>query len=399
MRYIEILTERESGNRYIFTSVPLDKHLEKGKKYSSPWDTALTTGLYTRSKKALGGYKRSLASSTAHHPGNNYIYVLPSVKIFDWSNFNDFRNFFDNAIPDVAKWAANINDSYSAKRAKTFITSTNAKEIHQLLLSFKERDMLKTIFEYADIDWLSKNYMGRGDKFGDAYIFNLTYVLQNAKLIDGNALRFTKEAPEKEFEPFPELVEASLKAFIDDPKRRLGKDVKEWLKENSPKKYDKVKIYRTVGFTFNKDNYVGAYDDEKYTPEAIDKILKRRLNVTLDDTVIGNKAIVRRGKESSWSTDPVVARNFATGVASKALNFLLIAEVPAQQVVIDFTQLPLDYRKQFEYWTQNEVIVDGIVPSIINDVWVDKAFLNQFLKRFDYDFKRQHGIVKGKANK
>lgn len=94
----------------------------------------------------------------------------------------------------------------------------------------------------------------------------------------------------------------------------------------------------------------------------------------LEDLKPGAKIQIKRGKESSWSTNPVIASNFARSFASKSINVLVEAIVPAEDVIIDFNLLDKNYlQKNFRFWTQNEVIVEkGPIDCVIKNIWTDE---------------------------
>lgn len=192
----------------------------------------------------------------------------------------------------------------------------------------------------------------------------------NLKLVDGAAIR--NNIGTEDNLVIPDFVIEGLKVYTDMSNKRLKPNVKDWLLVNTPKPYNSITIYRGTSTGFE----VLDYDSSKIEPKEWLSVLKKRYGIkSFDDLRQGAKITMKRGKESSWSTSPLVAQNFGSG---GEVNLMVKAEVPASQVIIDFNQLPKNtLTKHFKFFPQSEIIIDkGPIEATISTIYYSEQMIN-----------------------
>ncbi len=297
----------------------------------------------------LKSYKSLLGHSANASSRYNYIYEVDAKRIFTWS-VEDFTLLIKNKVLDIAK-----ANEYFGK-------PVDAGDLSKYFKKDKSAYMLGHLI---DTDKFFKLYDGLASEYkGEVHIPFATML--KAKLVDGNAKRYhTGDKPDLTFD-IPEHYIEDLIRYTEDPGKRL-KHKEYWKSLTKPYKF-KI-LYR--GFSIQFDDW-GDYS--KVTFKDVNDKLKRYAGITLGQVPAG-KVIVKRGKESSWSTHKEIAQNFTKGQAEASINFVVRAEVPVDNIIIDFTEFPMKFKKQFRFFAQNEVIVDtGAVPAVIEDVWIEKDF-------------------------
>lgn len=138
-----------------------------------------------------------------------------------------------------------------------------------------------------------------------------------------------------------------------------------------------------------------------YPYGTVEKGIYRYFGVKkLEDLKKGANIKLKRGKESSWSTSPIIASNFSKSLSEKNINVLVEAKIQAKDIVIDFNLLPKEFlKKHFRFWNQNEIIVDtGSIDCTIKNIWTDERFkkgkYTEWLKQNGYQFNANTGFVK-----
>ena len=326
-------------------------------------------------------YKKQLGSGSRSDPRFNYIYRLSkSIRLFEFSN-KDLEIAIKNEITTQEQI-----DQVGGNKALQSDTGSGFGSPSQKFIS--------------SVTWDSKS-LSKFQKLWDGYrvpsssnrrniYVNFGTVLKSVELIDGNAIRSSSGVKDEGFS-LPDDVLEDLKRYTDNPNKKLSNSTKDWLKKNLSKE-SSYTLYRGYGPEFSD---FGDYKNIKI--EDVLKKLKKRTGLKdLDEIKVGSTISVKRSKESSWSTNPVVSREFASGMAGKSINFLIKAAVPGSNVVIDFSKIPRDYatKHNLSFWSQEEVIVDtGTIKGVINDVWVDKKF-SDWLKGQGYIYAPRTGIIK-----
>jgi hypothetical protein len=191
-------------------------------------------------------------------------------------------------------------------------------------------------------------------------------------LIDGTAERFAPESPLEEEIEFPEFVIDELNHYTAVSNHKMDSEVVDWLNHNFPLSYSSKILYRGISFS----SHDLGERISKSSVDDVESLIQSSMGLNnITDIQEGQKIVASRGKESSWSTDPEISRGFASGVHSGIMNFLLKAKVSSDDVLIDFTQVPLQQRKQFDHWAQNEVIVkDENIAAEINSFQIPDYF-------------------------
>lgn len=228
-------------------------------------------------------------------------------------------------------------------------------------------------------------------------------VLKDLKLIGGTEKLLGRKSDIDMV--IPEYVIGELIRYTDKAGKKINLYVKKWLIENSPKPPDGTQIYRA--FAMNLSDW-GDYAKEKKWgdkwqisdalvnhPEKMKSYLYRRTGLKeLDDFKRGNEIIIKRGKESSWSYNGAVSKQFADGMASSSINVLVKYNLKQSDVLLDFTLLPEKYKKEFKFKNQNEVILEtGSYKGIIQEIWIDDKF-EIWLNENGYKFDKRIGIFK-----
>lgn len=328
-------------------------------------------------------YKSGIGRRSAHDPRFNYIYrATKPFKLLDLSDERDLEHYFETVLTgEFREYWAKYNQVQEKSEEEQL---QKLKEIKRRRVVKEEEWAIDPVFSPEGLRnkfWERMQEVFDGtinpESFGHCKIF-VDRLKNDMKLVDGNVVRFGK--PERAEEgSYPGWVIDSLVAFTKDAGKRLPRGVVQWLQENTPRE-DHYRLYRGTGLFFNTTfGWWGGDNEDKPSEEEFDKVLKRRFGLTLDQVNKGSQVKVKRSKPSSWSLTPQVAREFTAGMANRDLNFLIVAEVPGDKVVVDLTKVPEDVQKQLLYPNQNEVILaTGTIQGTINDVWTSEKFDHWF---------------------
>ena len=131
--------------------------------------------------------------------------------------------------------------------------------------------------------------------------------------------------------------------------RRLPPETIAWLSENYPVT-EPLTLYR--GFTIERDDMGGIANIA-----SLDAICQKWLGSPSHDIIPGASLIYKTNRDTSWSHDPEIGRNFLTPRGSCYGKVMMRATIPASKIIVDLTKLPLGY--QGVYPQQKEVIVRG----------------------------------------
>lgn len=332
-------------------------------------------------------YKKRIGSESEATYSNNYIYkIIPELRIFSPYDERDVSYAHKNELihPKFYDYFGLNKDQASAREVNEFF---KREEDTAVKLAAFGHWMVRDAELYKPFAKKWDGYLTDDRDTAAVNIFWGKFDNNDFELIDGTKTRFHKGREVEDFDiEIPKHVNDALETYTDEPQKRIAKNAKEWMKDNLPA--EDVTAYR--GTSANWD----SWDHDDLTEEEVNKKLKRRFNITLEEAQTGNEVIVRRYKSSSWSTDPQIARNFVSGMGEASINLLVKATIPADQIVIDFTKIPLNIKKQFKYFAQNEIIVDGTVDAVINDIWVYDKFEEEVLNKFGYEYVKQRGIFK-----
>lgn len=367
------------GSIYFFSDKPLEKAL---KGYFEPLDGGGPSSalIPCRTKAQYNHFRKTLDFSSK---ANNYIYKIQEpLRLFDGSFEDCLRLFkaYPEAVSALAERAKNIVDegipshwsgddfTYLINDKKKDINNANnllaslsiedaAKLVSQQILNdigllFHTRFLLQTLgISFADFrkiynGFTQYNVKGK-EHFGPSVFKD---VVAKAVLVDGTVMRTSQDDHEDRVFTLPDYVREELTRYTQMSNRRLYKGVVEWLKENAPKPYKTVRLYR--GFQIPIENE---------STQDITKNLFRWTGLrSLEELRRGVPVKIKRSKESSWSTSPQVATSFmAKSKYGDSISVLVKADVPADRVVLDFNELPMSFRRDFPFHGQGEVVVDS----------------------------------------
>jgi hypothetical protein len=194
-------------------------------------------------------------------------------------------------------------------------------------------------------------------------------VKASMSLVDGLGKRFRSTMKSTNI-VLPDWVEEELIRYTNNARKRINKSVVTWLKDNFKKPYESKTLYRGMSI------HPGTGHSGFGTVEECEDILKRYCSVGLVDVRPYASVGLKRGKESSWSETPQIAKSFAKGLATGQINFLFKAEIPADRILLDLSLLSDVVRGKFKYNLQNECIVEtGNIKATITDVWYKPHFV------------------------
>lgn len=371
------------GKFYLFCPAPLET-LEIAPYGHLDWSDPSSAALPVSDGKRYVGFKKWLANDSYAQYTNNYIYEIRKTPLlFDGSERDCYR-LFKSGLVDLTRfaryWGAQIPQD-NVGLAK-FLSGKFSKANS----AFLDIDLPNTLgISTANFKKLYDGVSLRG-----SHRIFVDVIRANAVLVDGASKR-TDTGPKEENQiVFPDWVLDELVRYTNDASKRMKSGVLDWLLANSPKSYSSRRVYR--GFGTQIDDF-GDYSN--LTIAAVNKQLFSRTGIRdIGQVRVGGKILVKRGKESSWSASPQVAMNFASGQAEKSINFLVKAEVPADRVVLDFTELPVTIRRSFKFHGQAEVIIaPGPTEGVLSTLWLDKRFI-AWLDTQGYDFAPQRGVFK-----
>jgi hypothetical protein len=211
-------------------------------------------------------------------------------------------------------------------------------------------------------------------------------VEKNLELIDGNALRFPGELDKVEVVDdiyWEDTIMPSLKHYQEKAGRDLPINVIEWLKENIKKPYSSKVLYRGFGVDFGPSWYEREQVPPGLTLEECNSKLKDLVGLnSIEEIKVHTKILHKRGKQSGWSLYPDVAEGFGRGWGEGHLNFLIQSDIPSDMIILDTSTLPDKFRKDLQYWSQNEVIVEDVpIKSRLLKVWANDTFKEWLVKK------------------
>lgn len=366
-----LLMEKNMGNKFIIiTPEPLDSLMREGRANKFHFEGSFKNAelsIHLQNYDGLVRYRRGIGNFSATHSSYNYIYTFEKpINLFDVKNIKDVEYLIKhNGV--IGKLV-----DYSMKEIKDFI----------------DRYSTDFIEFYVDQKVFLKLFDGYIDRNNNPYAF-WSKIKGNIYLADGNIKRFGEEDNfDINYDSIPQWVIDELNRYTDNAKKRLNKEVKKWCYENLPVK--SKRLYRGMSIQF--DDW-GDYSEVSI--DGINKILKRQMGTSLDGLRRMASVKLKRGKESSWSTTPQIAREFGNGMAMSSIGFLFTFDAPKDKIVIDFTELPVHIKKKLNrFHSQNEVIIDtGAIPATLNAIWIDKPF-EKWLNANGYGFSAKKGVFK-----
>ena len=373
------------GSVYFFSSEPLEKAL---KGYFEPLDGGGPSSalIPCRTKAQYNHFRKTLNFSSK---ANNYIYKIQEpLRLFDGSFEDCLRLFkaYPEAVSALAERAKKMIDrgipshfgdvlvngkKKDINNANKLLSSLSIEDAATLVsqeinndtgLLFHTRFLLQTLgVSFADFRKIYSGFSYLKDRkhFGPSVFKD---VAENAVLVDGTVMRTSQDDYEDRVITFPDYVREELTRYTQMSNRRMNSSAVEWMKENTPKPYKTVRLYR--GFHIPIGN------------ESIQDIMKNLFRWTglrsLEELRRGVPVKIKRGKESSWSTSPQVATSFMdipNAEYGESISVLVKADIPADRVVLDFNELPMSFRRSFPFHGQGEVVVDsgpviGTVASV-----------------------------------
>jgi len=373
LRLKQLLIEHQIGYSYIYLKSSIDNlqnyELELG-KYIQIVD-----------KKDYMSFKKNIASFSMARPSYNFIYKSDKIlNLFDIKNIREFRNALNKNIIE----SENIKSYYNLDIDNESLITYIYEKLKMGNLNITNEIMQRISEEFLNYYDGFINYKTINDEHPTMWA-DFEKIKNNLTLIDGMLKRFSKDS-NIDIE-FPKFVVDELKKYTNSAEVKMNKGVKEWLKTNLSKQYESKKIYR--GFGLDIDDIVSY---EEATIEYILKKIKKYIGLkNIEDIYVGNKILLSRGKESSWSTTPQIAKTFTMSLNS--INFLVCTSIKPEQVIIDFTELSYETKKQFQFHGQNEVIVDtGKLSATISEIWVSKK-MKKWLLDHGYDYIKNIGII------
>lgn len=328
-------------------------------------------------------YKKRLPTYSHATYQYNYIYeITKPVRLFEGTERDCYRlvqaGYVDSSALDTY-WAPRKIPTDPVELAKFLAEHTSLERSDNDLLLYMgvKTDDFRKLYDGT--------YIKRGE-FSSPKVFK-DVVADHLRLIDGTVLRLDLN-PAQPSEAFPDWVMTELVRYTDAASKKMKPDVLKWLLEHSPKPYAKKRVYR--GFSDQMDDW-GDYS--KLTMDAVNKKLYAHTGIRhVTDIRVGMKLKVKRGKESSWSISAQAATNFASGLAQSSINFLVKTDVPADRVIIDFTELPRDVLSTFKYQGQGEVIISsGPIDAVLDTLWLEPKFIT-WLNENGCEFDAHKGI-------
>lgn len=345
------------GNKYYFTS-DIDIHntdikvvRNKGIQINYLFSDR-PIFIYPVYHKTDGHFKLSISRYSSYDV--NFIYkVSDTLKLFKFDLYN------------ITK----ILDKYPKTKEKlTNFFGVNS-DVTERILKYNDSklDIIRR-FDEGELFDLMKQF--NGVYIDDEHVFVFEDVYLNSKLVDGISVRFPNKGIETDV-VFPDFVIDELLRYTNIANIKLNKEVKEWLKLNAPKPKEPITLYRGISI----DTFPDYNDDIIGNPNKLGHLLNMRLGVRkIEDIHKGANIISKRGKESSWSYKPQIAKAFITGIGSEDINVLVKAIINPEDIIVDFTMFPSSIIDKFKYRYQNEVIVDtGKYSGTIVDVYLSKA--------------------------
>lgn len=353
------------GKQYLFLERPLPQgaaDLDEPVQFA---DGSIKMTRRTYGEEAYATYRKNLGREPdlgAASPFNNYIYAIDGLRIFE-GNDRDIQFALSRGFLDTEK----LDQLFPG-----WTTGSLAREPAQALLAACLVRPFTGYFDGYEHDPASPS------RFWGRLGLWLPVVLSKARLVDGNVQRFVREAPDPSL-TIPAEVTRELEHFTGFEGRSLSGETRHWLQEHFPAKA--VTVYRGTGM-----NATSFMD--------LDKRSRDRFGVPLLGLHAGAELSMTRDRDTSWTTTPQVAREFTRAAGS--LRVLLQTKLTPSQISVDLNHVPLEVRKQFVHFSQNEVIAaPGTIrvrvlsveaePGFLKRVERDPAFTNlTFVPRFGF---------------
>jgi hypothetical protein len=362
------VVSRDFGNKwYIKSSTKLEDFLQNPRWTS---EVGNMTFCHVDGHDMYQEYKKDLGSDSAWVPSYNYIYQIDknleileigddltkNLKKMDllppWVNIDEktiYENKFDDLMPNA---------------------------------------VIKRIVDYAGEKKFKDRFDGfiseRPDREGNIFVLK-EVIRNNAKLIDGNEMRFGEEE-EKINISVPDNVIDDLQNYKGRAGRGLDSSTIKWLDNNFEAPYSNTELYR--GVRIRKGSIVPTYRDN-VTIEDVNESLKNILGVKLEELRKGSKVLLNQSDITSWSKTPQIARNFSSGSAAEDLNILLKTKVSADKVLVDFNSLPERYLDGMGFTNQNEVLLKGKIPSTIDSIEITEDFKERIREVKEDDMEKE----------
>ena len=191
----------------------------------------------------------------------------------------------------------------------------------------------------AYYDGVERDPKSSGEQWGRISVWQ-DVLQKHTELVDGNVMRFVRETPLEQPPTVPDTILDELVDFTRKAGRRISPATRKWLRENVRPPYGSIRVYRGIALD-------GSTFDE------LDKSCRAYFKIGLAELHRGAPVVLTRGRDSSWSTTPQVSREFAN---LGTIKVLVAADLDPGQITVDLNLLPLDVRRKFTHFSQNEVI-------------------------------------------
>lgn len=296
---------------------------------------------------------------THTHSSNHLNYIYQVNKALNLFKFDDYH---------ITKL---INDYPSFKGS--LIRYLSLKENDDIISKIKEfKDTKLNIIRRLDDDDMQKFYTKYdGIYLDENHIFVFDRIYYNAKLINGMAVKFKlNDSDENNDIEFPEYVIDELIRYTDLSNRKLNERAKDWLIKYAPKPKEPITLYRGISIDLFPNYNDSIVSDSK----KLSSLLYRRIGVKeIKDLKKGFEIEAKRGKESSWSYYPEIAKAFILGMGKDDVNLLVKSVIKPEDIIVDLTLLPKKVKDKLDFIYQNEVIVNvGKYKSIISEIYFSK---------------------------
>jgi hypothetical protein len=371
------LNEKIAGNKFYHNcALPIEDEIARYNYYTHD-DGSMFKYIQLKGQSYYKHHKKMLIPFSPL-PSSKHIYkVTKPLNIFmvDVYHINKLKEL--DLLVDMGDMRAEEIVEFIFKNSWTLLQQ------HLIRLVTDVKKFMEQWDGFYHYDFVGKDCIPNKDR---VYAF-YDNVKDDLVLFDGMVIRAalpeTDEYSKVDFE-IPDWVLDELHRYTLSPSVRINKHVVTWLEINFKKPYETKTLYRGMGIHF----------DDNPTVQHCNKILKQRCSISLEGIKQYNNVVLKRGKASSWSTTPIISKGFATGMAQADVNFLFKAEIPADQILVDFTILPDELKTKFKYHMQNECILNtGSISATISDIWYDRRF-TAWLNENGYTIKNRNIIPK-----
>jgi hypothetical protein len=217
-------------------------------------------------------------------------------------------------------------------------------------------------------------------------------VQTHAVLVDGHAMRHQDDRADTNVDLTPPSgVIDDLQEYTTYLDHTLRPETIRWLERHYTVPYNQTRLYR--GFDMR------IYPQPMgYSIDAMNRALGDYMDVTVDRLHQGASVDITRGKVSSWSRTPEVARAFGPNrdEADDSIRVMVKTTAGPDDILLDFTTLPDSLLEQFEAFglvTLNEVLLkEGPVEAILDGVYADGGTVDWFHQQ-GYDFENGYGVI------